>query len=57
MVPCIVWPEKYVWSGLSNVILSFSPLPSIDVASDSDCRDVAGDDDAIDAVDVIVDCD
>lgn len=57
MVPCIVWPEKYVLSGLSKEILSFSPFSSIDVANDSDCSDVAGDDDAIDVVDVIVDCD
>lgn len=39
------------------MILSFSPFSSIDVANDSDCNEVAGDDDAIEAVDVIVDWD
>lgn len=36
------------------MILNFSFFSSIDAANDSDCNDVAGDDDAIDAVVVVV---
>lgn len=36
------------------MILNFSFFSSIDVANESDCNDVAGDDDAIDAVVVVV---
>lgn len=36
---------------------NLSPVPSADEASDSDCNEVAGEDEAIDAVDVMVDWD
>ena len=39
------------------MIFNFSFFSSIDVASERDCSDVAGDEDAIDAVVVIDDCD
>lgn len=39
------------------MILSFSFLSSIDVANDRDWSEVAGDDEAIDAVVMIDDCD
>lgn len=58
MVPRIVWPEWYVWSGLSKIILNFSFVSPIEVANESDCSDVAGDDDAMDAVVVVIEeCD
>lgn len=39
------------------MIFNFSFFSPIDVANESDCNDVAGDEDAIDAVVVIDDCD
>lgn len=39
------------------MILNFSFLSPIEVANESDCNDVAGDEDAIDAVVVIEECD
>lgn len=46
-----------MFCALSRIILSFSFFSSVDAAIERDCNDVAGDDDAIDAVVVIDDCD